>query len=82
LIAFLLLDHPKFGYLCWDMLWYPCLLSPSSLIFVVSFWICSGLSQAMWARLAAFLADLWVLTMVSQLVLPWCSKKPIYPLVI
>lgn len=20
LIAFLLLDHPKFGYLCWDML--------------------------------------------------------------
>ena len=27
LIAFLLLDHPKFGYLCWDMLGYPCLLS-------------------------------------------------------
>jgi len=45
LIAFLLLDHPKFGYLCWDMLGYPCLLSPSSLIFVVSFWICSGLSR-------------------------------------
>ena len=60
--------------ICWDIpVYYPHLRwSSLSLSGYAPAW------AAMWARLAAFLgADLWVLTLVSQLVLPWCSKKPI-----